>query len=261
MIFWHEWRSYYKTLFLWACCIIIFDFGMLLLYPQLQSTMDKMATAYQEMGGFATAFGMDELNLGQPIGFYGTYIGAVLSVGGGMFAAIIGTGVLSKEEGGHTAEYLFTLPYSRSNIVLKKVVAVISIILVFDAVNLVFGIVGLEAIDAEYSIKEVSLFHIAQFMMHVEVATICVLISSCTKKVTMGIGLGIALLGYFLDMMSRVLEPLDFCRYITPYYYANAADILTKGTIDTSLLVIGGFVSVVCIGGALGIYNTRDLSS
>lgn len=261
MIFRHEWRSYYKTLLIWACCIITFDFGMLLLYPQLQSTMDKMASAYQEMGGLATAFGMDQLSLGQARGFYGTYIGAVLAVGGGMFAAILGTGVLSKEEGGHTAEYLFTLPYSRINIVLKKIIAVFSILFVFNVLNLLFGIAGLEAINAEYAMKEIVLFHIGQLMMHIEVASICILISSCTKKVNMGMGLGIALLFYFLDMMSRVLEPLDFCRYITPYYYANAADILTKGRIDMGLLGLGVCVTIACIIGALSIYNARDLAS
>lgn len=261
MIFKQEWRSYIKTLLIWGACVAGFDFLMILMFPGLEETLSGMSSMYQSMGAFGTAFGMDKMNIGTAIGFYGTYVGTILSVGGAMFAALLGTSVLAKEEAGHTAEYLYTLPYSRVNIVVKKILAVVSIILVFELVNVVAGTLAMALIGGEYERKDLLLFHIGQSMMHLEIASVGILISACTKRVNAGIGLGIALLLYFLDMMSRVLDQLSFCRYITPFYYANAADVITNGTIDGGLLLVGAGVMAVCLLGGTWIYKERDLAA
>lgn len=261
MIVRQEWRSYTKTLLIWTICVAGLDFFMILMYPSLQETMKELASAYQSMGSLGTAFGIDRLDLAEPMGFYGTYVGMILALGGAMFAAILGTGVLSKEEGGHTAEYLFTLPYSRVNIVAKKMIAILSILVVFEGINILLGILGLQIIDVSYSMKDLLFVHLGQIVMHIEIAAIGIFISACTKKVNIGAGLGIALLMYFLDMMSRVLEQIENCKYITPYYYANAADILTTGKIDVGLMTIGIIITILCLVSSVVVYNSRDLAA
>ncbi len=261
MVFKQEWRSYSKTLLIWAVCVEGLYFVMLLMFPQLRDTMKDVADLYKNMGAFSEAFGMDKMNIGTVTGFYGTYVGAILSIGGGMFAAMIGTSVLAKEEGGHTAEYLFTLPYSRKNIVIKKMLAIASIILVFEVVGAAVGLLGVAIVGGEYSVANLLLFHVGQMCMHLELASIGILISAYTKRVNVGVGLGIALLMYFLDMMSRVLDQLKVCKYITPFYYANASDVLVQEKIDMGLLAVGGVVTVVCLVTAITHYNRKDLAA
>lgn len=261
MIIKKEWTSNTKTLLIWAGCVAILDFVMLLMFPGLKDTMGEMASMYEGLGAFGTAFGMNELNIGTADGFYGMYVGAILSVGGAMFAALLGTSMLAKEEAGHTAEYLFTLPYSRVNIVGNKILATLLLVVAFDLINLLFGIAALCIIGANYFMRELLLFHAAQLIMHIELASIGILISACTKRVNTGMGLGIALLFYFLDMMSRVLDQLSFCKYITPFYFANAADTMGKGTVNLSLLFLSVGISILCLGAGTWIYNTRDLAA
>jgi ABC-2 type transport system permease protein len=261
MILKHELKMNLKTLLIWTLVIAGMDFGFMLMFPSLQDAMTEAMDAYKNMGAFSTAFGMDRLSIAEPLGFYGTEIGAIYALGGGLFAAIIGTGILSKEEGGHTSEYLFTLPYSRVNIVLQKIAAVFLIILAFDAVNMMFGMLSFPLIHETLPMKELLVFHFAQFLMHIEIAAIGVLISAITKKVNIGMGLGVALLLYFLDMMSRILEQLEFMKYITPFYYANSADILTTTRIDGGLLSIGMLITIACIVGGVCHYNRRDLAA
>lgn len=261
MLIKQEWRSNWKVLLIWSACVGNFDFAMLLIYPSLQDSMKGMAALVESMGAFGAAFGMDRLNLAEPIGFYGSYIGAVLSIGGALFAAILGTGMLAKEEGNHTAEYLFTLPYSRRKIVWNKILSMLLIVGVFDGVNLLLGLLGMAIVGETFSISAILLYHAGQLLMHLEVAAICILISACTRKVNMGAGLGIALLLYFMDMMARILEPVKWFRYITPFYYANASDVIVKEAIDGKLLVIGMIVLAVSLAAATYIYEKKDLAS
>lgn len=262
MIFKHELKSNLKMFLIWTLILGLFNIAMLLVYPSLQETMKDMASNFEKMGDFAVAFGMDKLNIAETIGYYGTYVGVMLSICGGLFAAMIGCGILAKEEGGHTVEYLFTLPYSRLQIVLQKIGAVVVLIIAFDVINFFLCQVGLLAIGAdEVSFKSLVIYHIAQMLFHLEVAFIGVLISACTKKVNLGIGLGIALILYFMDMMSRIIDKIDFFKYITPYYYANAADVLVKNEIDPLLLTIGSIIGIGCLVGGSLVYIKRDLAA
>lgn len=261
MIFTHELKSNLKTFLIWTITIAGTNFAFMLMYPSLQDSMNKAMDAYSSMGGFTAAFGMDRLSMAEPLGFYGVYIGAILSLGGALFAATIGTGILSKEEGGHTAEFLFTLPYSRISIVLQKIAAVFLIIFAFNVVNLLLGLLSFPLISAEPAIREVLLYHVGQLIMQLEVAAIAVFLSAFTKKVSLGGGLGIALLLYFLDMMSRVLKQLEFAKYITPFYYANAADVIPNGHIDPSLIGIGIGIAIISLVIGIWYYNKRDLAS
>ncbi|MGB4660578.1 MAG: ABC transporter permease subunit [Mobilitalea sp.] len=261
MIFKHELKANFKTFLIWTSIIAGMDFGFMLMFPSLQDSMDKAMSAYESVGAFSTAFGMDRLSMADPLGYYGVYIGAILSLGGALFAAIVGTGILSKEEGGHTSEFLYTLPYSRLTIVLQKVAAVFVILFAFNAVNLLLGLLSFPLIHAKLMLQELLLYHAAQFMMHLEIAAIGILLSAFTKKISIGIGLGIAMLLYFLDMMSRVLPQLKFGKYITPFYYANAADVMPTRGIDPLLLGIGIGLTLLCIAIGGLYYNKRDLAA
>lgn len=261
MILKHELKSNLKTFLIWTIIIAGIDFCFMLMYPSLQASMQKAMDAYSSMGSFTAAFGMDKLSMADPLGFYGVYIGAILSLGGGLFAAIIGTGILSKEEGGHIVEFLYTLPYNRVNVVLQKIAAVFIIIFAFDAVNLLLGLLSFPLINAELDIQIILLYHVAQFFMHIEVAAIGILISAFTKKINLGSGLGVAMLLYFLDMMSRVLKQLEFGKYLTPFYYANAADVMVNNRIDALLISIGIGLTIVFLIAGIWYYNQRDLAA
>lgn len=261
MIFKHELKTNYKSLLIWSLAISGTNFCFMLMYPSLQDSMRKAMDAYSNMGALTAAFGMDKLSMATALGFYGVYVGAILSLGGAMFAAMLGTGILSKEEGGHTSEFLYTLPFTRNSVVAGKTAAVMLMIIIFNIISFLFGILSFPIINAVLPLKEVLIFHIGQLAMQAEVGAICVLLSACSKKVSLGSGFGIAMLFYFLDMMARVLSPLKFAKYITPFYYANAADVMVNGRIDILLLFIGMVIAALCIGASIWYYNKRDLAA
>lgn len=261
MIIKHELKMNSKMFLIWTFIIAAMNFCFMLMYPSMEEALNTAMDAYKNMGAFTAAFGMDRLNMAEPIGFYGSYVGAILSLGGAMFAAMLGTGILSKEEAGHTSEFLYTLPYQRANVVLQKVAAVFILIFAFDFINLSFGLLSFPLINETLELKKMLLYHAAQFFMHFEIAAIGICISALTSKINLGMGLGMALMLYFLDMMARILEKLEPVKYITPYYYANAADVFTSFSIDAKLLIIGLFITVISVLFGTWYYCRRDLAS
>lgn len=93
------------------------------LYPSMAGSMGDMSALFADMGEFSAAFGLDKLQFGTIMGFYGTECGNILGLGGAFFAALTAMGLLAGEEGGHTAEFLLTHPVSRTRIAAEKLAA------------------------------------------------------------------------------------------------------------------------------------------
>ena len=76
-IFKHEFKMNLKSLLIWTLSIGLMSCLLLLLYPSLKTTINEMSSDFSNMGGFSTAFGLDKLNIGEIMGYYGTEIGAI----------------------------------------------------------------------------------------------------------------------------------------------------------------------------------------
>ena len=223
--------------------------------------MESMAESFASMGAFSEAFGMSQLSIATLAGFYATEVGTIHTLGGAMFAAILSTGMLSKEEDGHTSEFLFTLPVSRVRVVTVKWFAVLTHIVLFNLLCIGLYLIGIAILGEEMPMKELFLFHGMQYLMQVEIAAICYAISAFMRKNKLGTGLGIALLFYAFDLIARVIPDLSDYKVISPCSYANAADILSTGKIDETATIIGIVVLVISICVSYMAYTKRDLAA
>ena len=113
----HELKLNRMSFVIWLVGVLAMSAGCIFLFPMIDDSMAEMSDAFASMGGFSAAFGMDKLAITTLEGFFGTEIGTIFALGGGMFASLIGISALSKEESSHTAEFLHTLTLSRSKIV------------------------------------------------------------------------------------------------------------------------------------------------
>lgn len=125
-IFLGELRLNLKALFIWSIVIGSFGFICILLYESMQGDMREMADAFSSMGAFSDAFGMSTLSIATLKGYFAAEIGTIHSLGSGMFAAVTAIGILSKEEEGHTGEFLLSLPITRKRSFFPKVCACFS---------------------------------------------------------------------------------------------------------------------------------------
>lgn len=231
----------------------------LLLYPELGKEAKAMEEVVKNMGGFTAAFGMDRLSYGDLMGFYGIYGGCMLGIGGIFFSAVLGTGMLAKEEKEHTAEFLLTHPAGRGKVFAEKFAAMLAQMLMLNLFVILFSIVSFGIIGEKPDWETFLLFHAAQVLMQLEILCICYGVSAFLKRGSVSVGIGAAALLYFLGVFGNITEKAEAVRYITPYAYADAADIIPDAALDGKLIALGMAYAVMGIGIGYRHYIRKDI--
>lgn len=255
----HELKQSRISLVVWTLSIASLLAVCVFLYPSMKSEMDTVSEMFSSMGSFTAAFGMDKVSFGTLIGFYVVECGNIVGLGGAFFAALCGISALAKEEKEHTAEFLMTHPVSRWRVVTDKMISVILQLVILNAVVYLTAVVSVALIGEDIPWKELNLLHLAYLLLQVETAAVCFGISAFLRRSGMGIGLGIAMLFYFLNLVANITEEADFLKYITPFGYAEGADIVNDLSLNGEMLAVGAVFTVAGIVIAYVKYCRKDL--
>ncbi len=257
----HELRSNFRSLLIWAGCVGFGCLGCLLLFEGIKDSIEPMAKLYGKMGAFSVALGMDKLNVASMKGYFATEIALIFAVGGAMFAAMTGAVMLSKEEEGHTAEFLYTLPFDRVSVVFWKYGAMALLILLFQLICIVAIALGLAGAGESLDGKTLALYYGSQLLMQLEVGSVCFLLSALCRKKQIGAALGFSVFLYMADVMCRIVPDLEILKYATPFYFSNAADIFVNKAVESAPALIGLGVLLASPVLSAAIYQKRDISA
>lgn len=255
----HELKQNKISLAVWTAAIGALLAVCILIFPEMKEEMDGVSDMFSSMGSFTEAFGMDKVSFGTLTGFYAVECGNILGLGGAFFAALAAVSVLAREEKEHTAEFLLTHPVSRVRIVTGKLIAVYLQILLLNAAVYVLSIGSIAMIGEEIPWKEISLLHLAYLILQLEIAGICFGISAFLRHGSMGIGLGVASVLYFLNLIANITESAGFLNYITPFGYAEGADIVANVGLDAKLILLGLFYGAAGVAAAYVKYCRKDI--
>ncbi|MCI8609643.1 MAG: ABC transporter permease subunit [Firmicutes bacterium] len=259
ILFLHELRQGKGNLLIWTATIGFLLAVCIFLYPEIEGQMGQVSGMFADMGSFSAAFGMDKVDFGQFMGYFAVECGNILGLGGGFFAALLGISSLAKEEGAQTAEFLLSHPVSRRQVVLQKLLAVLAEILVMNGVVMALSFLSALAIGAEPDWHTFGLLFLAYLLLQMEIGAICFGISAFLSRGGMGIGLGIAALLYFLNLIANLTEKAEFLKYITPYSYADGAEIVAADSLEPAYLTVGLCFVLAGIGAAFYWYERKDV--
>ena len=255
----HELKKSWKSLGIWTVAIGFFIVVCVLIYPEMKGEMGDVGDMFSSMGVFSEAFGMDRLNFGTLIGFYAIECGNILGIGGAFFAAFLGITTLAKEEKEHTAEFLLSHPISRTRVISEKFVAMILQIVIMNILVLLLAIFSMVCINEEVLWKEFFLLHIAYFLVQIVLACICFGISAFIRSSGIGAGIGLAATMYFINIVGNITDSAKNLKYITPFGFADGADIISKVNLDWKMVAINLIFAVVGIVVAYAKYTKKDV--
>lgn len=256
----HELRQGWKAFIIWTAAIGFFVAIWVFMYPEMESEMEGVNDMFSSMGSFTAAFGMDRLNFGTLIGFYAVECGNILGIGGAFFAALLGISALAKEEKERTAEFLLTHPVSRNHIITGKLAAVMLQILIMNIAIFLLSVISITAIGEDLPRNEICLLHFSYFLVQVELAGICFGISAFLRHGGLGIGLGLATVMYFLNIIANISDSAGFLKYITPFGYAEGADIIAGMSLESGKIILGMLLTFAGIVLAYWKYSRKDIA-
>lgn len=255
----HELKQGRTALVIWTASIAFLMVICILMFPEMKGEMDGVSDMFASMGSFTEAFGMDRINFGTLLGFYAVECGNILGLGGAFFASLIAITVLAKEEKERTAEFLLTHPVSRVRIVTEKLTAVLIQIVLMNAVIWALSAASIAIIGEDIPWKELNLMHLSYFLLQIELAGICFGLSAFLRRGGLGIGLGLATVMYFLNIVANISDSAEFLKYITPFGYTEGADIVANGSLDIAMVLLGMAYTAIGIAAAYWKYCKKDI--
>ena len=259
-VFKHELRQGRSALIIWTAAISFMLGVCIVIYPEMSTQMGDISAMFADMGSFSQAFGMDRINFGEFLGFFGVECGNVLGLGGAFFAALLGISALAKEEKEHTAEFLLTHPVSRTRVITEKLCAVIVQIVIMNLAVIAVTALSVLIIGEAAYIKTFALLFLSFFLMQLEVAAVTFGISAFLRRGSLGIGLGLAAVFYFMNIVANLIDETKFLKYITPFGYTESADIIADGALNGGYLAVGMALAAIGVILAFWKYGRKDIS-
>lgn len=254
-----ELRQGRTAFFIWTAAVGLLLSICVFLYPEMKGEMEGLGDMFASMGSFSTAFGMDRLNFGTLPGYYAVECGNVLGLGGAFYAALCAVGSLSGEEKEGTAEFLLSHPVGRGRVVTEKLAAVFLRIVAMNC--LIYGVsaASMALIGEAIPWETLSLLHLAYLCLQLELAGICFGISAFLRRGSVGLGLGLAAILYFLNLIANIAPAAEFLKYITPFGYCDGAAIVADGRLNGGMLAIGAGLGSAGIVAAYLEYTKKDI--
>lgn len=259
-IFRKELRSGALSFLVWSALIGGLMAVCVGMYPSFSDSMGDVSDLFAGMGNFSAAFGLDKLQFGTILGFYGTECGNILGLGGAFYAAVTAMGLLAGEEGGHTAEFLLTHPVGRLQIAAEKLAALSVLVIGLNLICFACGAGGILAIGEDAKWADLLRYHGALLLMQLQIGGLCFGASSLPRRGGLGLAMGLAALLYFVGLLINLDQGLDWLRFLTPYYYADAARIFANETL-TGPILAGCALGALGAGFGLWWYTRKDIAA
>ena len=259
-LFLHEIKRNKIALAIWTAAISFMLAICIVIYPEMSKEMGQISEMFSDMGAFSDAFGMDQLNFGEFMCYFGIECGNVLGMGGAIFAAILGVSALAGEQKNGTAEFLLTHPVSRIRIATEKLLAVLSQIVALNLVVILVCSLSAVAINVEANAGQMTLIFLSYIVLQIEIASVTFCISAFIKNGGLGIGIGVSMMLYFLKIVANISESVEFLKFVTPFAYTDSAYIIKNTALDIKYFIIGIVVAVISVVLAIWEFNKKDIT-
>ncbi len=207
------------------------------------------------------ALGVSIEDMTTPKGFLvlvSIYIYLPLSI----YAGLLGSGIISKEEKDKTAEFLFTMPTSRRRVITAKLIVSIIYIILLDIVAIGINIFAYSRFELSSDFYQFTLYlWLGVLITELIFLSIGMFLSSVLNqyKLSGSITIGILISTFMISMLIGFVEEAEFLQYITPFQFFPAEKMANTSFEFVYLLIT--FV-IVCssIGGLYYFYQKRDLT-
>ena len=238
-----------KSFIIWTSILIGLFLVVFLIYPSIINSanmemIDEMMKIFPEE--MLKAFNMDISTIDSAFGWLKTEGFVFVLLITGIYSGILGSNILLKEESDKTIEYLNSVPVTRKNIVLNKILCGLFYIILMIVIIGIFNFIGL-SLSGEFDRKSYILLSITPLFSSIVIFAICLFLSTFTHKTkkTLGISLGIVFVSYFLNVISEIGESTEFLKYISIFTLADIRNVILNVSINPILVVLSTGITLV----------------
>jgi ABC-2 type transport system permease protein len=196
------------------------------------------------------------------LGFYTANNLVYMMLAGSIYAIVLGSTIILKEEYNKTAEFLLSKPVTRGEIFATKVMVTYLNIFILNLIVAVVGFISLEVYkNTGYRFGAFLTITIYTFLLNLLFASLGVFLSMLPKRARSltSLSIGIVLVFYFIFTISRITESVGKFGYFSPFKFVDN-DVMRAGYAPEPWRLayfIG--ISLVLIVVSIFIYRKKDI--
>lgn len=252
-----------KSFIIWTSILIVLFLVVFLVYPSIINSenmemMDEMMKMFPEE--MLKAFNMDISGIDSAFGWLKTEGFVFILLITGIYSGILGANILLKEESDKTIEYLNSVPATRKDIVISKILCGLLYIILMLAIIGTFNFIGL-SFSGDFDRKLYLLLCITPLFSSIVIFSACLFLSTFTHKTKkmLGISLGIVFASYFLNIISEIGESTEFLKYISIFTLSDIRNVIINVSINPLMVLLSIIITFMFIILTIIHYEKKDL--
>ncbi len=261
-IFIHEMKMHRNSIVIWSISISATILLFIGVFPAMEKNISNMVLMIENFPKeFIKAFNVEIMLLGTVLGFY-SFIFIYATLLGSIQAMRYGLSVLSIEEREKTADFLISKPVSRNKIIISKILAVITSILI---TNIVFFIVSYLMVnkftDSNLDNRLFVMITLSLFFIQLVFMSIGLLISMIPRKIkaVTPISMGVVFGFFIIQLFSSAFEDKKL-EYFTPFKYFDPEYIIKNQSYNMTYVLLAIGVVIVSLGFTYYRYMKKDMA-
>lgn len=210
----------------------------------------------------AIGFGIDTIPVNTPVGYY-VMMYLWYCIIAFTHAAVLGATIISKEEKNRTAEFIFTKPFTRRDIITSKIIASIVNVVIITLITLIGNLIMLvPKIQGESILTEIAITLPSMFIVQILFLFIGLLFSAIFSSYGKALSFSalFVALSYFLMIIIKLIGTIDFLSVLTPFMYFTGTGLVENG-ISVLYILVAVVISVTAGYLTYFKYKRRDLHS
>lgn len=263
-LFLKEIRRNAFSLMIWMIVITLLIVLTMSVYSTFMENQSKVAGMLSLIPKGALQFkGISNFNdLLSVLGFYSVNNIIYMMVLGSIFAIVLSSNILLKEEYDKTGEYLLTRPLTRSEIFMSKLAVISLNVFLLNLVTSLAGFICMELVKkGPFSIRAFLILSLYTFLLNILFGAIGLFISTLIKraKPITTFSIGLVLIFYFINTVSKITESVSKIGYLSPFRFANVDAINPAYKLDFWHLAYFVGIALLLTSLSYRIYSRKDI--
>lgn len=248
---------------IWTGTMLVILLLIYMVYPSIVSDgkgnkVNEMLEAFPS--DLLKAFNMDLVGLDTAYGWLKSEGFTFLYLLIGIYACLLGSNILLKEESEKTIEYLASLPITRRKIAADKIlVAMIYIISMIAALG-VFNMIALNITENPDN-KQLFLLSLTPIFPAIVLFALGFFIATFTHKTKkmLGISIGMVFAMYILGVISEMGESVKGLKYLSAFTLADSRSVITNTELKPVYPIVSLILFAALIIMSLVRYQKKEL--
>lgn len=254
-------RANRTALIIWSACMFLLVLSGMGKYTAYSSGGQSAAVFNDIPHSVKAMLGMGSFDVTTISGFFAMlflYIELTVSI----HAALLGAGIISKEERDKTSEFLMIKPVSRKKVITSKLLAAFVNVLVINLVTLASSVVMVSSYNKGADITgEIVLFMLSMLFVQLIFLSLGAFIAAITRnpKGSGSAAVGFMLLAFVISKVTDLTDRLNVLNILSPFKYFNYADLVNGKGLNAVIVLLSLVLIAVLSFSAYYFYPKRDL--